>query len=226
MGERIARYARLIVTCGVIFAIGVPLAVVADSSSSPPIVSASYIERSAGQVRLGDDDDKITICHATGSATNPFETITVDRSAFEENPNLQAHLDHEDDLIFEGEEDCPDTEQTPTPTRTPTRTPTGTAATPTGTPEEDGDDDDDDNAFFDDEDDDNDNEGDDDDEEEDEDVAPPPTATPDPLAPIISAPAVQPSPRPPPPRPPPPPPPPPTRTPAPAPAQAPVQLPR
>jgi hypothetical protein len=34
---------------------------------------------------------KVTICHHTGSATNPVVIITVDRAAFDLNPNGQGH---------------------------------------------------------------------------------------------------------------------------------------
>ncbi len=42
----------------------------------------------------GDKDDrKVTICHATGSETNPFVVITVDESG------LNGHGKHEDDIL-------------------------------------------------------------------------------------------------------------------------------
>lgn len=75
----------------------------------------------------GDDDaeqgaDKVTICHATGSATNPYVIITIAKQAV-----LNGHLDHQDgrDIIpefddFPGQpvgqgpitsiEDCPTTD--------------------------------------------------------------------------------------------------------------------
>lgn len=66
---------------------------------------------------------KITICHHTGSESNPIVTITIDESA------LSAHLSHGDSV---GE--CPIS--TPTPTKTPTSTPTPCppTATPTSQP--------------------------------------------------------------------------------------------
>lgn len=47
-----------------------------------------------------DGQGQVTICHATGSATNPFVRITVSENA------LQAHLEHGDIVVEEGEE-CP-----------------------------------------------------------------------------------------------------------------------
>lgn len=79
-------------------------------------------------------DDKITICHATGSATNPFVEITVSVNG------LNGHGDHEGDIIPAPAEGCPGpVTQTPTPTKTVTVTvtPTGTltvTSTPTNTP--------------------------------------------------------------------------------------------
>lgn len=53
--------------------------------------------------------DKVTICHATGSATNPFVKITVSPNAinghFENNGTPKSG--HEDDILLEGDTDCP-----------------------------------------------------------------------------------------------------------------------
>ena len=51
----------------------------------------------------------VTICHATGSSSNPFVTIHTDSNS------INGHFDnsgtpnsgHEDDLLFEGNVDCP-----------------------------------------------------------------------------------------------------------------------
>lgn len=37
--------------------------------------------------------DKITICHATGSVTNPFTEITINENS------LRGHADHSGDII-------------------------------------------------------------------------------------------------------------------------------
>jgi hypothetical protein len=49
------------------------------------------------------DGKKVTICHATGSATNPFVVITIDESA------LPAHRDHQEgeDIIPAPAAGCP-----------------------------------------------------------------------------------------------------------------------
>ncbi|WP_212746918.1 hypothetical protein [Sinomonas gamaensis] len=107
----------------------------------------------------GDTSHKVTICHATGSETNPFVVITVDKASIAE-----AHGEHQDqrDIIpaftyvngkgqtisFPGlnwtasgkaiwDNGCkvPKPSPTPKPTKTPTPTPTKTETkTPTPTP--------------------------------------------------------------------------------------------
>lgn len=97
---------------------------------------------------------KIRICHATASESNPYVNIEVDSSSIE-NPNdkkyLNGHGDHEKDIIppftfgetqFLGRNwddtgqmiwnnDCKIIAPTPTPTPTPTEpTPTPTEPTP------------------------------------------------------------------------------------------------
>ena len=52
----------------------------------------------------GNDGDKVTICHATGSATNPFVEITISVNA------VAAHERHQDgeDIIPAPAGGCPD----------------------------------------------------------------------------------------------------------------------
>lgn len=47
------------------------------------------------------NDGKLTICHASGNTTTPYETLTLD---FNE---LSAHVDHKDDLIPAPAGGCP-----------------------------------------------------------------------------------------------------------------------
>jgi hypothetical protein len=76
-------------------------------------------------------EDRVTICHRTGSETNPYVVITIDERA------LPAHLEH-GDIYPVPPGGCPtSTASTPTgtPTEPPTYTPTGTStSTPTNTP--------------------------------------------------------------------------------------------
>ncbi len=76
----------------------------------------------------GTNNGKITICHATGSATNPFEEITIDFNG------LHGHSNHKDDIIPAPESGCPSVTGTPgTITITPTLTGTPTMTTTPGT---------------------------------------------------------------------------------------------
>jgi hypothetical protein len=80
----------------------------------------------------GTNDGKITICHATDSATNPYNEITIDFNG------LNGHGKHQDDIIPAPESGCSSVQETPTITETPaiTETPTITeTATVTTTPE-------------------------------------------------------------------------------------------
>ncbi len=66
----------------------------------------------------------VTLCHHTGSATNPYVTITVDNQG-----QLNGHIHHSGDIIPAPAGGCPGKTQptpTPTPTCTPTPTPTPT----------------------------------------------------------------------------------------------------
>jgi hypothetical protein len=85
-------------------------------------------------VEAGGNDGKIDICHATGSATNPYNEITIDFNG------LRGHRNHEGDLIPAPEGGCalvtPASEITATPTLTPTSSMTATPSmtvTPTAT---------------------------------------------------------------------------------------------
>lgn len=65
-------------------------------------------------VETGDNTGKLTICHATGSASNPYNEITIDFNG------LRGHSNHADDFIPAPEEGCPPV--TPTPGPSPTLT--------------------------------------------------------------------------------------------------------
>jgi CHRD domain len=67
---------------------------------------------------------KLTMCHETGSASNPWRRITVSSRAMA-NPKsssgklLRAHLKHTGDAVVVGTAACPSTSVTPAPTSTP-----------------------------------------------------------------------------------------------------------
>lgn len=67
---------------------------------------------------------KITICHKTGSESNPWRKITVSSRA-RTNPNsksgqlLRGHMRHTGDAIIMGAAACPSANLTPAPTNTP-----------------------------------------------------------------------------------------------------------
>src|SRR3989338_7285140 len=60
-------------------------------------------------ITLAKQNDKVTICHATSSETNPYTQIVVSSNAIGghfENPGTPK-AGHEDDLLLEGEVECP-----------------------------------------------------------------------------------------------------------------------
>jgi hypothetical protein len=76
---------------------------------------------SAMAVRGNDPDDngppgKVTICHATGSETNPYQRINVSENAAE----AHDHHQHDEDLFFEDDDNTE-----PCPTTPPTEPPGG-----------------------------------------------------------------------------------------------------
>lgn len=77
--------------------------------------------------------EKVTLCHYTGSAGNPYVTITVDRNS----TAYQGHRGHPNDIIPAPAEGCPSgppEPTTPEPTATTSATATATAS-PGGSPE-------------------------------------------------------------------------------------------
>jgi hypothetical protein len=60
------------------------------------------------EVKTDSNDGKITICHATGSANNPFNEITIDFNG------LRGHSNHKSDIIPAPEKGCASVTTTPT----------------------------------------------------------------------------------------------------------------
>jgi hypothetical protein len=77
-------------------------------------------------VETGNNVGKLTICHATGSATNPYNEITIDFNG------LNGHSNHTGDIIPAPESGCPSVTPTPATSVTVTVTPTVTT-TPAAT---------------------------------------------------------------------------------------------
>lgn len=63
-------------------------------------------------IETGNNPGKLTICHATGSASNPYNEITIDFNG------LRGHSNHTDDFIPAPQAGCPPI--TPTPGLTAT----------------------------------------------------------------------------------------------------------
>jgi hypothetical protein len=93
-----------------------------------------------------DPGAKVSICHATGSAANPFVVITVSVSSGDLtgalaksghfDPNGNPESGHEEDFFVEGKiskDECVRPTPTPTPTPSPTPSPSP-APTPSPTP--------------------------------------------------------------------------------------------
>lgn len=64
-------------------------------------------------IALATQSEKVTICHATSSEENPWVRIVVSENAIGghfENPGTPK-AGHEDDILLEGEQDCPQPEE-------------------------------------------------------------------------------------------------------------------
>ncbi len=100
-------------------------------SEHPDDIIPAPAEGCPSEVAVNGNDGQITICHATGSASNPYTKIAIAFSG------LSGHAKHENDFILEPETaECPTTTATPVGSATPTVTGTVTAtmtATPEGT---------------------------------------------------------------------------------------------
>lgn len=80
---------------------------------------------------------KVTICHATSSKTNPYNTIVVDSHAtaghFDNNGTPKSG--HEDDILLAGVQTCPTVAASPSPSPRVSASPTpGVSPTPSATP--------------------------------------------------------------------------------------------
>jgi hypothetical protein len=92
-----------------------------------PVLLAGAVVTAQGEgaaTQAAAAPSKLTICHETGSASNPWRRITVSSRAMA-NPQsnsgklLRAHLRHTGDAVVVGTAACPSASATPAPTSTP-----------------------------------------------------------------------------------------------------------
>jgi CHRD domain len=97
------------------------------TAAAVPVLLVAATAAAQGQesaTRAAAPTSKITICHETGSSSNPFRRITVSSRAIT-NPKsksgrlLRGHLRHTGDAIVVGTAACPSATLTPAPTSTP-----------------------------------------------------------------------------------------------------------
>jgi hypothetical protein len=128
------RRSSFVVATLALLAIAVPGAMATKAHHRHRGHKAAHNDTSPGN----SGEHKTTICHATGSETNPYVLITVDNHA------LKAHREHQDgrDIIpaprdASGKPFCPTPPPpatTPPPTTTPTTPPATTAPTTGSSP--------------------------------------------------------------------------------------------
>ena len=94
------------------------------------LTAAAIVPLLVGGVAFAAPAPKVTICHATSSETSPYVRIVVSGNAtaghFEENGTTKAG--HEEDILLQGEVECP------TPPKTPPNTPPVTPPAPSVPP--------------------------------------------------------------------------------------------
>ena len=100
------------------------IATAAAASVLAGLAVAAQGQEPATQTQTVSPPSKITICHKTGSDSNPWRRITVSSRAMT-NPNsksgklLRGHLRHTGDAIIAGAAACPSASVTPAPANTP-----------------------------------------------------------------------------------------------------------
>ena len=96
-------------------------------AAAVPVLLAGAVVTAQGEgaaTHAAAAPSKLTICHETGSASNPWRRITVSSRAMA-NPKsnsgktLRAHLRHTGDAVVVGTAACPSPSATPAPTSTP-----------------------------------------------------------------------------------------------------------
>lgn len=95
-----------------------------EHSKHPDDIIPAPVDGCPPTLHKNENDGKISICHATSSASNPYNEITIDFNG------LHGHSGHKNDIIPAPVDGCPSVMTTPTITMTPTITQTPTI-TPT-----------------------------------------------------------------------------------------------
>jgi hypothetical protein len=96
-------------------------------AAAMPVLLAAMVAAASGGPEAATRTDaspaKITICHKTGSAGNPWQRITVSSRAMsnlrsQSGKTLRAHMRHTGDAIVVGAAACPSPTATPSPSST------------------------------------------------------------------------------------------------------------
>jgi hypothetical protein len=96
-------------------------------AAAVPVLLAGAVVTAQGEgaaTQAAAAPSKLTICHETGSASNPWRRITVSSRAManpksQSGKTLRAHLRHTGDAVIAGTAACPSASATPAPTSTP-----------------------------------------------------------------------------------------------------------
>lgn len=94
MGRRLSERAKRAGLFGTLFT-GVALL----GLSAALFVAKAPASGTAQPTQPGASHEKVTICHATGSATNPYVEITVNFNSIEDARDVKGHVRHGDDII-------------------------------------------------------------------------------------------------------------------------------
>jgi CHRD domain len=96
-------------------------------AAAVPVLLAGAVVTAQGEgaaTHAAAAPSKLTICHETGSTSNPWRRIIVSSRAManpksQSGKTLRAHLRHTGDAVVAGTAACPSTSATPAPTSTP-----------------------------------------------------------------------------------------------------------
>ena len=106
MNSRSIKLPGILILCLVVMILILTSMFLARAGAAQGVLQQQGHDKGQGQgnVQSGDKPDKITLCHATGSASNPYTVITVSYNAASEG---HGHDGHADDIIPAPVEGCP-----------------------------------------------------------------------------------------------------------------------